>query len=113
MQLVMGQNEIPPGAYQTVFNGVEQIKTDNYGDGLRWKFQIVDGEMSGAIASRVTSFSPTSKNACGRMLQSLTGKALTRGVAVDIDAYKGTRYTAVVSEGENGGTRVEAIVAAK
>jgi len=44
------------------------------------------------------------------MLSGLIGRAIAQGEQVDPDTYIGKKYLLIVAAGQNGGTRVEAIV---
>lgn len=105
---------VPAGTYIGPFLGVEDVEADaqrGYGPGLKWLFQIAKGELAGQQATRITTAIPTQKNACGRMLNGLLGRALQPGEAVDVQQFVGKTYLLIVAAGENGGTRVETVSA--
>jgi hypothetical protein len=111
--LTVGSGGVPVGNYVATFAGYEnqpENKEKGYGMGLRWKFAIADGPQAGQITSRITSPTPTTKNTCGKMLVGLLGRALRDGEQIDPDAFIGKKYMIVVAAGQNGGTRVEAVV---
>jgi hypothetical protein len=111
--LTVGSGGVPVGSYTAEFVGFEnqpENKEKGYGAGLRWKFVIESGPQAGQVASRITQPLPTTKNSCGKILAGLLGRALRDGEQVDPDAFVGKRYMIVVAAGQNGGTRVEAIV---
>lgn len=99
---------VPPGAYQGVFGGIEQVEND-YGGGYRWKWRITQGEHKDKIASRITGLKPSPKNACGKMLIALAGRALAAGEALDLGTLIGKQYMVMVAATEQGGTRVETV----
>jgi hypothetical protein len=104
---------LPAGNYTGTFAGVEMTPADpakGYGPGIRFKFTVDAGPLSGQSTSRVTGTTPSPKNACGKMLTGLIGRALTEGEQVDPDQFVGKRYMIVVAAGQGGGTRVEAVV---
>ena len=104
---------VPAGSYTGTFAGTEiqpENKEKGYGVGTRWKFTIDAGPYAGQATSRITGNTPTPKNACGKMLAGLIGRALKEGEQIDPDQFIGKRYMLVVAAGPGGGTRVEAIV---
>lgn len=111
--LKVSSGGVPAGSYTGSFAGVEGQAADaakGYGPGLRWKWTITAGQYVGQTASRVTSETPSPKNACGKMLSGLLGRALKEGEMIDPDLYIGKPYMLVVAAGRQGGTRVEAVV---
>jgi hypothetical protein len=112
--LTVKSGGVPAGSYTATFAGIEpqpENKEKGYAAGLRWKFTIDAGPQKGQTASRITSTSPTPKNAAGKMLTGLLGRELKEGESVDPDTLIGKRYMIVVAAGQGGGTRVEAIAA--
>jgi hypothetical protein len=104
---------VPAGSYTGTFAGVEpqpENKEKGYAAGVRWKFTIDAGPHAGQSATRVTGSTPSPKNACGKLLSGLIGRALKEGEQIDPDQYRGKRYMLVVAAGQGSGTRVEAIV---
>jgi len=109
--LTVSSGGLPVGNYTGTFAGIEvhpENKEKGYAAGIRWKFTITGGSYAGQVATRITSSTPTPKNNCGKILSGLLGRALTEGEKVDPDQFVG--YMLVVAPGQNGGTRVEAIV---
>jgi hypothetical protein len=101
----------PVGTYPARFLGVEDTSHDEYGPGVAWKFEILDGPSKGKEVSRVTSPQPTEKNTAGKMIRALTGGRLARGSTVDVDQYIGQKYTIVVAENSTGtSTRVDSVM---
>jgi hypothetical protein len=106
---------VPIGNYAAAFAGVETTQANaekGFGPGIRFKFTIEAGLYAGQTASRVTGSAASIKNALGKMLSGLIGRALKEGEQIDPDQYIGRKYLIVVAAGQNGGTRVEAIVPA-
>jgi hypothetical protein len=105
---------IPVGNYTASFSGIEpspENKERGYPAGIKWKFTVVGGPHAGQMTSRITNNSPTAKNAAGKMLCGLLGRALKDGEQVDIDQFLGRPYMVVVSVSPQGvGTRVDAVV---
>lgn len=71
-------------------------------DGVCWEFEIVRGECAGRKAKRITPLPPSSKNACGQILQQLTGCELKDGVTADVDACIGKLYRITVTKSPGG-----------
>jgi hypothetical protein len=102
---------VPAGHYRAKFVDVEQTTHDEYGDGLKFVWEVVDGDQRGGLATRITSPNPTPKNAAGRMIAGITGTSLTPGCRVDLEPHVGRIYLLQVSTVANGnGTRVEAVI---
>lgn len=103
---------VPVGSYKATFAGYEvqpENKEKGYGAGLRWKFTVTEGPQAGQTASRITGSAPSPKNAAGKILTGLLGRAVAEGEAIDPDTLIGKPYLIVVGAGQNGGTRVEAV----
>jgi hypothetical protein len=104
---------IPPGNYTGTFAGFEAQpanKEKGYPAGIRWRFVIDAGPLAGQSVSRITTSSPTPRNACGKVLSGLIGHDLQQGEQIDPGIYLGNRYLLEVAPGKEGGTRVESIV---
>ena len=66
--LVVSSGEgVPAGSYLANVTGVEPVNNE-YGDGLRWQFQVVNGQHKGSKTSRTTQTKPSPKNGCGKVL---------------------------------------------
>jgi hypothetical protein len=111
MKMTMGftikSNDCPAGVHKAVFNGCERTTHVEYGDGLKFEFEVVDGPHKGVRACRYTSADPTPRNAAGRLMADLAGQKPTNNLSVDVDEFVGHQYLIVVREGESGRTRVE------
>ena len=113
MKAKIQNNSLPPGAYAVEFDGIEEINSEAYGPGWRWKFVVVSGRLRDRECSRITGDKPTMKNAAGRFLAALAGVMPRDDLEVDTDAYLGQRYTAMVQPTADGtSTRVESIARA-
>jgi len=108
MLLKVSAGGVPAGSYLAAFLGVEATNNE-FGDGLRWQFEVAAGPSKGSKTSRTTSQSPTPKNACGKMLAGLSGKPLIPGEDHDVEAYVGKKFIIVVVNTDSGGTRVESV----
>lgn len=98
----------PAGNYRATFEGVEQTTHEEYGDGLRWKWKVVDGPQAGVVATRTTSPKPTTGNAAGRLLATMTGTTLAGGQKASVRDCIGKVFLIAVQATKSGtGTRVE------
>ena len=103
----------PAGFYRGKFLTVETTEHEEYGGGLKFVFEVNDGDHKGEQATRITSSSPTPKNAAGRMLSGLTGETLTPGMKIDLSPFVGREYLLQVETTSNGaGTRVSTVMPA-
>lgn len=97
----------PAGFYRATFLTVETTEHEEFGSGLKFVFVVADGDHKGEQATRITSNSPTPKNAAGRMLAGITGESLTPGKNVDLGPFVGRTYMLQVETTANGsGTRI-------
>jgi hypothetical protein len=97
----------PPGFYKTRFVTIEPTQHEEFGTGLKFVFEVIDGEHAGEQATRITSAQPTTKNAAGRMISGITGEALAPGKRVDLAGFVGKEYLAQVEATPNGsGSRI-------
>jgi hypothetical protein len=106
--LTVSAGGVPPGSYLAVFTGGEPTSNE-YGDGLRWQFEVLTGPFKGGKTSRTTTRIPTTKNSCGKMLSGLAGKPLAPGEDHDIESFIGKKYLIVVTTTDSGGTRVDSV----
>ena len=113
--------QIPAGAYQTTFSGVELIETQK-GDAVKFSFLITNGEYKDKYATSLCDppsvHAPTPLNKLGRILSGLAGKTLEPGMVFNPKSVIGKAYTVVVAPGPKGGkpsvvTVVAAATAAK
>jgi len=103
------QSTIAAGTYLARFLGVEDTNHVEYGPGVRFVFEILEGLAAGRRVSRVTSTRPTPHNSAGRILAGLVGRHLAGGELVDVDVYVGMTYRIDVESTAAGVTRVEAV----
>ncbi len=102
---------VPAGFYKARFKEVEQTEHDEYGAGLKFVFEVVDGEQKGGAATRITSPSPTPKNAAGRMIAGITGTSLVPGAKIDLAPFVGKLYLVQVENVASGnGTRISTVM---
>jgi hypothetical protein len=113
--LTVSEGGVPPGTYAATFLGVEaqpENKERGFPPGLRWRFKIAGGSMTGQVASRVTGPAPSPKNSCGKILAGLLGRQLSPQEQIDPEKLVGQQFTIVVAAGQMGGSRVEAVAPA-
>ncbi|MBM4068059.1 MAG: hypothetical protein FJ271_03825 [Planctomycetes bacterium] len=108
MKLTVKQSGVPVGTYLARFTGTKETEND-FGEGLAWEFDVQSGAHAGAKAGRITGRTPTTKNACGKMLASISGKSLSAGEEIDLADYIGRNYLIIVAETPSGSTRVESV----
>jgi hypothetical protein len=97
----------PAGFYRAKFLDVDTTEHEEYGTGLKFIWEVSDGDHKGEQATRITSSTPTPKNAAGRMLSGITGESLAPGKVVDLAPFVGKEYMLQVEATSNGnGTRV-------
>src|SRR5262249_43327176 len=111
MLLKVSSGGVPAGNYQGEFLGVEsfQDQAKKYAEGLRWKWKIIASPQAGQIASRITSAHPSPKNACGKIISGLLGRALKPEEEIDIDSLIGKAFLLIVAQADTG-TRVETVM---
>jgi hypothetical protein len=81
---------VPAGAYEGEFIGVEKAPenpANDFGPGLKWSWRITKGDHMGLVAMRTTGTSPTSKNACGKIIDAIAGKAIAEGEGFNPQAF--------------------------
>lgn len=112
--LTVGSGGIPVGSYSATFAGVESQPANTekgYAAGLKWRWTVESGPCAGQVATRITSAAPSPRNACGKILSGLLGRALIEGESIDPATCMGKKYMLMVAAGQTGGTRVEAVIA--
>ncbi len=108
MKFKVSNGGVPTGSYVGKFLGVEPYENE-YGECMRWEWEITVGDCKGQKASRLTGLTPTLKNACGKMPSAVSGKPLNAGEEIDLTPCVGKPYLLIVQAGEKGGTRVETV----
>ena len=98
----------PPGTYRARLGSVRDTMHLEFGAGMRFEFEIIEGAQTGDKVSRITGILPTPANAAGRMLSGLAGK-LALHEEVDISDFVGREYLIVVEEVREGVTRVASV----
>ena len=113
MLLTVSNGGVPVGSYTGKFAGLEEVPANpekKYGAGLRWKFAVDAGPCKDQVVSRITGPTPSTKNSCGKLLSGLLGRSLKEGDQVDPDNFLGKQFMIIVANGQEGGTRVEAVM---
>ncbi len=111
MQFEVAQGGGPPvGVYKAKFVEVEETTHDEFGDGLKFVFEITSGDHAGEQATRITGPKPTPKNACGRMLAGISGETLKPGIKIDLAPHVGEIYMLQVEETKNDSTRIGTVI---
>lgn len=106
-----GKFGAPEGTYLCRYLGSVEKTHPEYGPGLEWQFEVVEGAEKGKIVSRTTAPSPTTKNSCGAVLKQLAGGVIELGREVDEAQFVGKFYTVMVGPNSTGnGTRVETLM---
>jgi hypothetical protein len=112
--MTMGESKYgaPVGLYTARFLGIEDKDHPEFGAGLEWRFEIIDGPQKGHIISRTTGCQPSLRSGCGKMLQAIVGAPVQEGTAVDLAQYVGRTYQVMVEVNSTGnGTRVGSVAA--
>lgn len=98
----------PVGNYRATFEGVEKTTHEEFGEGLRWSWKVIDGPQAGVIATRTTSPKPTTGNAAGKLIAAMTGVTLAGGQKASVRDCVGKVFLISVQATKSGtGTRVE------
>jgi hypothetical protein len=102
---------VPEGSYLGKFVKVEPT-TNNYGEGLKWTWEIATGPQAGQFASCTTSNSPSPKNRCGKVVAGMLGRPLAAGDEFDTTTIVGQTFLILVRKGDNGGSYVDSVTKA-
>jgi hypothetical protein len=96
----------PAGVYEARFLGVEPMRDDGtprlgrdgkpMPPGVEWNFEIVAGQYTGRRVGRITSSTPTAKNACGTLLDGLLGRRVGVGERVEVSPHVGKMFQVVL-----------------
>jgi hypothetical protein len=118
MQMRKTESEFgaPAGVYVAEFQGVFPMTeaTPRLGrdgkpmpPGIEWRFKIVEGPFAGRIISRITSKTPTAKNACGVLLDGVAGRPLGLEEVFDPDTMRGRQYQVAVDRSKTNPDRTQ------
>jgi hypothetical protein len=111
---------VPIGVYSGEFLGVRPFEGESrlgkdgrpMGPSCVWEFAIAAGAHKGAVVSRITGTTPTSRNSAGRMLDAIVGRTTLAGEQIDLETYIGKRYTLTLEVSPNNpqSTRVAQVL---
>ena len=112
LQFAIKQGGGPPaGFYKGTFRNVEITEHEEFGPGLKFIFEVSEGEHKGEQATRITGDSPTPKNSAGRMISGISGEMLTPGKVVDLAPFVGREFLIQVEDTKGGnGTRIATVM---
>ncbi len=100
MKMTIKKAGIDAGEYTATFKGCEDVETQ-YGAGARFIFEV-----DGTTISRITKPQATMANATGRIIAGMSGKSLSQGEEVDLDALVGKQFLITVETTNGTSTRV-------
>jgi hypothetical protein len=101
----------PAGFYKATFRTVEETSHEEFGPGLKFVFEVSEGDHKSELATRITSAEPTPKNAAGRMISGISGETLAPEKNVDLAPFVGKEYLLQVEDTKNGnGTRISTVM---
>lgn len=112
MEFVMGSGGVPVGSYRAKFVGVEPYteRQEQYGPGLALRFEVLDVEHAGAVATRICSQKMTPKSVLGKLAVAIKGSAIAHGESFSFANYVGVTGSIIVEETDSGGSRVSAFL---
>ena len=113
LQFEIGQGgcSLPEGVFKARFVDVEPTIHDEYGDGLKFVFEVTDGDRIGELGTRITSAKPTPKNAAGRIIAGIVGESLKAGKTVSLEPFVGKEYLIQIELTKNDSTRIATVMA--
>ena len=100
---------LPIGNYAAKFTSAEAI-TNDYGEGVRLIFEVLQGEHHGQTASRICSIKLSPKSNLFKFLQAFKGGKLEPGEQVDLLSFVGQQGMMIVEATEGGSTRVGSFI---
>ena len=109
-EIVQGGSTVPAGIFKMAFQTVEPTSHDEFGPGLKFCFEVIDGEHAGEQATRITSDKPSPKNSAGRMITGIVGRSISPGENIDLAFYVGKKYLVQVEDAKGGGTRIATVM---
>jgi hypothetical protein len=109
----------PAGVYPVTFLGVDAMRDDGkprigrdgkpMAPGIEWRFSITTGPYAGRLVTRITSTTPTARNACGALLDGILGRPAAFGETADIAAFIGKPYRVVVGPSQTNPQRTQVV----
>ncbi len=104
------QWDVPSGVYIVRFKGIKETNHPEYGVGLCWSFEVVEGGYKGKLVERNTAPEPTPNNSCGRIIKGLLGRPVLEGETIDVAQFEGRIFRAIVVQKPKGqGVRVDSV----
>jgi hypothetical protein len=105
----------PADVYVGKFKGVSQMKDEGkprlgkdgnpMEPGIEWQWEITEGEFRGQLVGRITGSTPTTKNACGTLLDGVLDRKANIGEDTDPNSMIGKLYRVVVSPSKDNPER--------
>ena len=102
---VSASEGLPVGSYAAKFASAEPVSNE-FGDGFKLVFQVLQGEHTGATASRICSTKLSPKSNLFKFLMAFKGGKLEPGESVDLLTFIGSTGMMIVEATDSGATRV-------
>lgn len=109
MKFTVSPSGLPVGSYGAKFIAAEPI-TNDFGDGVTLKFEVLSGDHTGETATRICSTKLSPKSNLFKFIQALKGTKPEAGEEIDLLSYVGTAGMIVVEETDSGSTRVGSFI---
>ena len=100
---------LPVGSYAAKFTSAELI-TNDYGEGVKLIFEVLQGAHQGQTGSRICSTKLSPKSNLFKFLQAFKGGKLEPGEQVDMLSFVGQQGMVIVEATEGGSTRVGSFI---
>lgn len=99
---------VPVGTYVATLDAISRSYHEEFGEGVRFSWRIIEGPSAGMLVSRTCGIRPNATNAAGRLMSQVMGRPIAPGETVSLATRVGRTYSIVVGVGGKGGsTRVE------
>lgn len=104
---------IPAGQYRLKFSSYEQSTHAEYGDRIRWEFEVVHGPQRGQTTSAFTGARLTRKSKFMELIvQAFLGRQLEVDEEFNPDPHIGREFLGIVVPTDNGSTKLNTLIAA-
>ena len=90
--------QIKPGRYPGRFRDVTDSLHEEYGEGVRWNFDISDKTHGEIPVSRVTKAIASHKNSCGKFWEMVSGLSLEAAIEHDTEEWSNTAGIVILEE---------------
>lgn len=100
---------LPVGSYAARFKEAEPV-TNDFGEGVKLVFEVLQGEHLGQTASRICSTKLSPKSNLYKFLQAFKGGKLEPGEQVDLLSFIGQQGMMIVEGTDSGATRVATFI---